>query len=80
MMSSANIRSAAMLALIPLLAVAILQLSTGVSFAAECSESEIWDCVHEFLDCTDSCEECEEAFVECIEACGSSPGQGNQCV
>lgn len=81
MIRSSTLRSISILALVPLLAVAALQLTAGVALATtECSEPEIWDCVHQFQECSDPCEDCELEFQECIEACGSNPGQGNQCV
>jgi len=82
MNSQAAFRTFAILALIPMLTLAVLQLSTGVSYGVVggCTTEQIEECSGEFRDCDDSCEECEEAFQECIEACGSNPGQGNQCV
>jgi hypothetical protein len=80
MMRTSTLRSISILALVPLLVVAVLQITAGVALATECSEPEIWDCVHAFIDCEQPCEDCEEAFQNCIEACGSNPGHGNQCV
>jgi len=74
-----HVRLGAALALIPLLALAILQVSAGVAFAA-CPEEEANACTREWLQCDLSCEECEQNFQDCIEACGGTPGQGQQCL
>lgn len=79
MPSEESVRLGAALALIPLLVLAILQLSTGVAFAA-CPDEEAKACTREWLACDDTCEECEEAYQDCIEACGGTPGEGQQCL